>query len=969
MRRAALLAAAVAAAVALVASSLPAAASAFGFRPGAQGFSVVAREENGSIDHQAGSHPFALVTTLALEPGAPSPGEPGVTFSAGDLRSLRLDLPAGLIENPSAVVQCSLAEFKTPRVSPYETSLSGESCPERSQIGTVTVTSSYGGGGERTFGVFNLEPPPGAPAEIGFSAFGSPVVFIPAIRQAEGEYQISEQATDISQHVNISALKLTLWGTPWAVAHNYQRGNCLNEAEPENPWANTCSTGSRIEHPQLAYLTLPSACRRPLVFAATIESWQQPGASSRRIFSQFDEGESETLEGCGQIPFQPTAQAFVANPRASSPSGFDFDLDVGSEGLLSPKGLNPAAVRTAVVALPEGMTINPSVGAGLLGCSAAQYAAETAGSPPGAGCPNGSKIGDFTVQSPLFPETVEGSLYLATPFANPFGTLISIYLVAKAPNRGVLVKVAGKLDANPDTGSLVATFEDLPQLPYTNLKVHFREGQRSPLATPPLCGPFQTAISLTPWSAAGGRIDTASATPITSGPEGGACPSGTPGFAPTAQAGSINSQAGAYTPFYIHLTRGDTEQEITSYSTVLPPGLLGDIANIPYCSDAAIEAARHAGGFEEEEHPSCPAASEIGHTISGYGVGPALNFAPGGLYLAGPFHGSTFSIVAIDSATVGPFDLGTVVVRSAIDVDPQTAQVSIDSSGSDPIPHIIDGIPLHLRDIRVYISRNHFTVNPTSCAPFSVTSTLTGSGAGVGQPGLRSTATATAPYQAFGCGSLPFAPQLKLRLRGGTSRGQFPALRAEVVPRPGDANIGAAKVTLPASEFLEQRHIKTICTRPQFVAEKCPADSVYGSAQAFSPLLAQPLEGPVYLRSAPERKLPDLVADLHGGGLGLRIEVVGHIDSIHGGLRGTFEGIPDAPVSRFVLSLQGGKKGLLVNSEDTCAAPQHADARFIGQNDIASHTKPKLEVNCKGSKSKKKAKPKQKPKNGKGGKR
>jgi hypothetical protein len=947
----------------LLATAMPTvAAAAFGFRSGSEGFSVVPREENGSVDHQAGSHPYELVTTINLETGAGSPGEPGVPFSEGDLRSLRLDLPAGLIENPSAVSQCTIAEFQSPRVSPFESSLSGESCAERSQIGVATVTSSRGGGGRRTFGVFNLAPPPGAPSEIGFSPFGSPIVFVPEIRQAEGEYRISDLASNISQHVNISAIRLTLWGAPWVSAHNYQRGDCLNEAEPGTPWGNTCAAGPPLEYPPRAYLTLPSTCRQPMIFGGAIESWQQAGVVARRTFAQPEEGGGETLEGCGSITFEPKAQAFVANPRAASPSGFEFDLDVDSAGLLRPKRLNPAAVRTAVVALPEGMTINPSVGAGLIGCSPAQYAAETASSPPGAGCPSGSKIGVFTVQSPLFPDLVEGSIFLATPFTNQFGSLISIYLVAKAPDRGVLVKVAGKLDADPATGSLVATFDDLPQLPYTNLNVHFREGQRSPLATPALCGPFRTQISLTPWSAVGAELQSSSATPITSGPEGTACPGGTPGFAPQAQAGSINPEAGAYTPFYIHLTRNDTEQEITSYSTVLPPGLLGDIAGIPYCSDEAIEAARHAGGFEEEAHPSCPAASEVGHTISGYGVGPALDFAPGGLYLAGPFHGSTFSIVAIDSATVGPFDLGTVVVRSAIDVDPQSSQVSVDSAGSDPIPHIIDGIPIHLRDVRVYISRGHFTVNPTSCAPFSVVSTLTGSGADVGQPGLRSTATAPAPYQAFGCGSLPFAPRLKLRLRGGTRRGQFPSLRAEVRPRPGDANIGAAKVALPASEFLEQRHIKTICTRPQFAAETCPAASVYGSAQAFSPLLAQPLQGPVYLRAAPERKLPDLVADLHGGGLGLRVEVVGHVDSIHGGLRGTFEGIPDAPVSRFVLNLKGGKQGLLVNSEDTCAAPRRADARFTGQNNVVSHVRPRLEVNCKQSGKKTK-------KQGKGGRR
>jgi hypothetical protein len=932
------------AAVLLVGLAPPAASAAFDFRAGSDGFSVEAREENGSIAHQAGSHPYQLTTTVNFNLGPESPGEPGVPFTDGDVRDLQLDLPPGLIENPSAVPQCSQALFHTPRSSPYESSLSGESCPDRTQIGIVSVRSSHGGGTERTFGLFNLEPPPGAASEIGFNPFGAPIVFIPRINQAGGEYQLSQQAHNIPQQINLNGLTITIWGAPWRLQHDFQRGDCLNEVDPGNPRALDCSTGSPDEFPSLAYLTLPSSCKRPLVFGASARSWQQPGTVRRQLFAQFPEGAPLTLEGCGAIRFEPTARALVANPRASSPSGFDFNLDIGSDGLLRPKRLNPAAVKKAVVALPPGMTINPSVGSGLLGCTTSQYAAETVFSPPGAGCPNGSKIGDFTVQSPLFPETVDGSLFLAAPFDNPYGTLIGIYLVAKAPQRGILVKVAGKLNADPADGSLVATFDNLPQLPYTNLRIHFREGQRSPLATPAVCGAFATAVDLTPWDDAGGTVTTDLPTPITSGVDGSACPVGTPAFRPQADSGSINSRAGAFTPFYLHLTRDDTEQEITSYSVVLPPGLTGEVAGIPYCSEAAIAAARDRGGFEEIANPSCPAASSVGHTITGYGVGPALNFAPGGLYLAGPFHGSTFSIVAIDAATVGPFDLGTVVVRSAIDVDPQTAQVSINSAGSDPIPHIIDGIPLHLRDIRVYISRNHFTVNPTSCEPFQVSSSLDGSGADFGSSADDVSAVATAPYQAFDCASLPFAPRLKLRLRGGTRRGDFPSLRAEVRPRPGDANIGAAKVTLPASAFLEQGHIETICTRPQFAREACPAASAYGTASAFSPLLAQPLEGPVYLRSAPDQPLPDLVADLHGGGLGLRIEVVGHIDSVHGGLRGTFEGIPDAPVSRFVLTLKGGRGGLLVNSENTCAAAHHASALFIGQNQLGIRTKPKLEI-------------------------
>jgi hypothetical protein len=954
VRRSLVLATGVLLAASLLAAVPGAAAAAFGLRPGSEGFSVSAREEDGTVDHQAGSHPYRLTTTVNFNLAGEAPGEPGVPFSDGDVRELRLDLPPGLIENPAAVPQCTLGQFHTARSSPFETSRSGESCPDSTQIGVATVTSSDPGG-PRTFGIFNLQPPPGAPSEIGFNPYGSPITFIPEIREAEGLFQLSQRAQGIPQQVDVSGLRITLWGAPWSASHNLERGNCLNEAEPAAPWAISCGPGTAGS--PAAYLTLPSTCSDPLVYGVTATSWQAAGPVERRQFTRFDEGEPTHLEGCAAVGFAPAASALVADPRASSPSGFDFDLDVGSEGLLQPKAINPAAVRRAVVSLPEGMTINPSVGAGLLGCTAAQYATETATSSPGAGCPNGSKIGDFTVQTPLLERTLEGSLFLAAPFENPFGSLIAIYLIAKAPERGVMVKVAGKLEADPGSGSLIATFDDLPQLPYTQLHVQFREGQRSPLATPAVCGAFSTGISLAAWNAAAAEVRTSSPTPITSGSEGRPCPQGTPAFAPGAQAGSLNSQAGAFSPFYIHLSRSDTEQEITSYSTVLPPGLTGDIAGIPYCSDAAIEAARRRGGFEEAARPSCPADTEIGHTVSGYGVGPALEYQPGGLYLAGPFHGSTLSIVAIDSATVGPFDLGTIVVRSAIDVDPQTAQVSIDSAGSDRIPHIIDGIPIHLRDIRVYISRSHFTDNPTSCRPFSVESRLTGSGASFADAADDTTANVGSPYQAFGCASLPFKPHLALRLRGGTRRGNFPSLRAELRPRAGDANISAAKVSLPASEFLEQRHIKTICKLPQFAAEACPATSVYGSAQAFSPLLAQPLQGPVYLRAAPDRELPDLVADLHGGGLGLRIEVVGHIDSVHGGLRATFETVPDAPVSRFVMNLEGGKRGLLVNAEDLCSGTRFADARFVGHNNVGVRLRPKLEVACK------------KQANGKGGKR
>jgi hypothetical protein len=933
--------------LAMSAFSAPAASAEFGLLPGSEGFSAAPSAEGGSADRQAGSHPQDLRTDINFNLGAELPGEPGVPVTDGDLKDLELELPPGLFENPAAVAQCSQAKFHTPRgVTPFEASLSGESCPDKSQIGTVELRSSYGGGEARTFGVFNLDPPPGAPSELGFNAYGAPVVFIPVVRQADGEYGITLVARNVPQVVDIYGLSLDIWGTPWAIAHNSQRGNCLNEAEPGFGWAK-CSVGPPKVNPAIAYLTLPTYCGGSLPFGLRATSWQEPANAISRSF------DAPGLEECEGLRFEPVASGVVTNPRASSPSGFDFKLNVNNEGFLLPQFRAPSPVKKAIVTLPEGMTINPSVGAGLSACYPAQYQAESVSSPAGQGCPNGSKIGEFTVHTPLFEEAIEGSLFLAAPYENPFGSLIAVYLIAKAPQRGILVKVAGKLEGDVTSGTLTASFDNLPQLPYTDLRVHFREGQRSPLATPGVCGSFSTLMDLTPWNSSK-ALHSASPFAVGSGSEGGPCPAGTPGFQPEAKGGTLNSNAGSYTPFYLHLTRKDTEQEITSYSAVLPPGLTGKIAGIPYCPEADIAAAKQNSGFAETEHPSCPAASEIGHTIAGYGLGPVLTYAPGKLYLAGPFHGSTFSVVAIDSATVGPFDLGVVIVRSAIKVDPQTAQVSIDSQGSDPIPHIIDGIPIHLRDIRVYISKPGLTLNPTSCEPSTLASVMKGSGALFGDPSDDQSAQATAPFQAFNCGALEFKPRISLRLRGGTKRGDYPALRVEVKPRKGDANIAQAQVALPPSEFLAQNHIDTICTKAQFAREACPGGSVYGHARAFTPLLDKPLEGNVYLRSS-TGLLPDMVIALREREKGISIDLIGKIDSFHGGLRGTFNVIPDAPVTKFVMKLRGGKHGPIQNSEDVCSATGKATLRFLAHNGLGVKGHLGLTVPCGGQRHKGKA--------------
>ncbi len=908
--------------------ALPAAAQAsFGIAE----FDAGARAQGGAGATEAGSHPVSLDIDVELEHNG--------AFAEGDLRDLSVELPPGLLENPTATPVCKQTDFLTPRESPWEASLSGESCPDRTQIGTIAITSSYGGGETRTFGLFNLTPPPGAPSELAANAYGVPLIFVPRVRQAEGDYGFTLRTANVPQLLSITALHLSIWGTPWSLLHNDQRGNCLNEAEPSFGWAK-CSVGRPADPDSSprAYLTLPTSCDSPLEFVAHATSWQ--GGGAERVV------QTPTLQGCDTLAFEPQAQAALINPRASSPSGYRFEINVDTTGVTAPARRAPAPVRNAVVQLPEGVTVNPAVGAGLGVCTRAQYEAEIPTSAPGAGCPNQSKIGDFTVTSPLVAGGFEGSIFLAAPFQNPSGGLLAVYLVARNAERGFVVKVAGGLSADPATGRLTATFDRLPQLPYSLLVISFREGQRSPLATPPACGTYSTEAALTSWADPGLAHDFSLPLQIGAGVAGGPCPDGAPPFAPGVAGGSLNSQAGAYSPFYLHLTRHDGEAEITSYSATFPPGLLGKLAGIPHCPDAAIAAAAARSGVVESEHPSCPEASRIGRTYSGYGVGPVLNYAPGNLYLAGPYHGSQVSVVAIDSALVGPFDLGTIVIRSAIRIDAATAQARIDSSGSDPIPHILDGIPIHLRDVRIYIDRPEFTVNPTSCDAEALTSTLTGSAAALGLGGGELIGSSSARFQAFDCGALGFQPRISARMRGPFRRAQRPSLRFVVRPRPGDASIGAATVTLPPTVFLNQAHLRGVCTRPQLAADSCPDNSAYGEGAAYTPLLDQPLRGKAYL-VASDNLLPDLVFALRGEGFA--VNLAGRIDAARGGrLRATYATVPDAPVAKFVATMYGGRRGILENGDNLCVAHGAVVTRLLAHSNRGWITRPPLRASCRG---------------------
>ncbi len=938
----------------------------FGFLPGEAGFAAHVYADGGEAATVAGSHPYQLSFQIGVNEAGEFEDQPGAVFPDGDLRHLRIEVPSGLILNPQVTPVCTQERFHTPRSSPFEASRSGEDCPTSSQVGTVTASSSAR---EMTFGLFNLQAPPGAAAELGFAPFGSPLTLDVELQaNPDGTYTLVLNADEISQTLDLHGLTLNLWGTPWGASHDGQRGDCLNEAEPTFPWAK-CSVGSPLEFPPAAYLSLPPKCEGTLSFNATASSWQQPGQASASALNRTKAGQPAQTH-CDYLQFNPEGVGHLDNTKASAPSGFVFRLNVNHDRLTDPSLANATPPRSVTVRLPESTTLNPSVGAGLGVCTPEEFARESAFNGQGAGCPNNAKIGTLTVHTPIFNSQFEGDLlkgavYLAKPddpatappgTENPFDALISIYLLAKSPQRGVMVKLAGELVPGPNDGTLTAVFDTLPQLPYTELEVAFRSGQRSFLITPPHCGYTPTEIVAQPYGSAP-TYDELSYTLIKTGVDGGPCPTGTPPFAPEVRAGAVNSNVNAFTPYFVHISRQDTEQELTSYSLTLPKGVTGKLAGVAKCSDAVIEVAKAKRGFVEASNPSCPASSLVGHTLTGYGVGSALTYAEGRIYLAGPYHGAPLSLVTINPATVGPFDLGTIVIRSAFQVDQHTAQLRLDAAASDPIPHIRDGVVLHLKEIRIYADRPQFTHNPSSCEASQLSSRLTGSGASFENPADDSVASPSSFFQLLNCRILGFQPRLGVRLRGGTERGAYPQLRVNFAARgPNDSNLKEIAVVIPRQQFLAQEHIRGICTKPAFAREQCPKDSVYGSAVARTPLLDEPLRGNVYLRSS-NAAIPDLVADLHSGDI--RIVLEGHIGpGKKGGIRAFFSDLPDEPVERFTMTLSGGKRGLLVNSADICKVPPVSNVKAVAQNNIGAVFTSKLRGQC--SKSKKTAGGKQK---------
>jgi hypothetical protein len=900
---------------------------------------------------QAGAHPTEFVASLdfntATEPiptaGPLSPIEPP--------RDSSVSLPPGLIGNPTSLATCTATELaNSESITPLSL------CPPASQLGTVVVHTNnlppapHARPSARSIfnlPLFNLEPPPGVAARFGFNIVGTVVVLDSSVRSA-GDYGLTTGSRLIPQPVGLVGASFHFWGDPADPSHDLERACPGSEAPLTSPSSHHCPSEAVKS---VAFFRTPTSCTEPGVGVATTavaDSWVNPGVFSKATslshlnpgypYAPSEWGDAQGFNECSEEPFTPSlAAAPPSGAPAAKPTSFSFDLQMPQKGLEEPEAISESDLRKAVVTLPQGVRVNPSSADGLGSCSPAQIGLTT---PVGdehphftndaGNCPEDSKLGNLQITTPLLDHQVPGEVYLAQQGQNPFGSLLALYLIAHDAQSGVNIKQAIKVGLDPGTGQLSTTVEEIPQLPFTNLHIELKSGPRAALIAPS-CGTYATKSEFTGWS--GKVVHDEASFKVDQG-----CSPG--GFDPRLSAGTKNPLAGTYSPFSLRLTREDGTQELGGLTATLPPGITAKFAGIPYCPDAALASLPKEAGGEallgsgaaQIASPSCSPASQLGTVTVGAGAGPTPFYTDKGrAYLAGPYKGAPLSIAVIAPAVAGPFDLGSVLVRNALYVDPATAQ---GKTVSDPFPTALHGIPLDLRDVRVDLSRPGFTLNPTSCEPKSVDASITSS--------AGATANRSQHFQAAACDRLAFKPKLSLRLKGGTKRGGHPALTATLTMPPGGANIAKVITALPHSEFLDQSHIGTVCTRVQFAADQCPAASVYGHARAITPLFAQPLEGPVYLRSS-NHKLPDLVMALHGQ---VDVDPAARIDSVNGGIRASFEAVPDAPLTKVVLSMAGGKKGLLQNSTNLCARPHRASAAFDAQNGKVSDLEPTLKVKC-----------------------
>jgi hypothetical protein len=927
-------------------------------RFGVEGYEVAPEEEGGATDTQAGSHPFQLTTTIAfnqkLEAGSEEASSQVLPQPVALTKDLHFLLPPGLIGNPTPFPECSLGDFLAhgPFGGPQE-----NLCPPQTVVGVATVTidepvsihlSTFEGP------LFVLEPSVGEPARFGFIAFNTPVYLDTAVRTG-GDYGVTVDVNNIPQAAGLLSSEVTFWGVPGDSRHDQQRGwGCLEEDQgvPANSRL-PCSSLDAHSPPPL--IELPTSCTGPLQTSVEADSWAVPGA----FLSSPATALMPALDGCNRLPFEPSIGVTPDGQAGSTPTGLGVKVKVPQSVSLDPEGLGEADVKNTTVALPTGVAINPAGGDGLQACSEEGIALHSAEPPT---CAEGSKIATVTIKTPLLPNPLEGSAYLAEQNANPFGSLVAVYVFAEDPISGSRVKLAGEVVPNPVTGQLVSTFKNTPQLPFETFEIHFFGGDRAPLATPARCGAYTTNAAIEPWTETG-EVGSSSTFDITNGPasfsepQGRPCPGASLPFDPSLTGGATNVNAGSFSPFTLTLTRKDGEQNLQSVEAHLPPGLSGILSNINLCHEPQANLGE------------CPPGSLIGETIVAVGVGgDPFTVGGGKFYLTGPYNGSgecamgtpgcaPFGITFEVPAKAGPFDLkrntqnpagedvcDCVIVRGKIEINPTTSAITItsDPPGSPyAIPTSIEGIPLEIQHVNAITTRGNFQFNPTNCNKMEVTGTIHSS---------EDTAyTIGVPFQVTNCAVLKFAPKLSVSTSAKPSRANGESLNVKLTypnaPFGSQANVAKAKVELPKQLPSRLTTLQKACPAATFEANpaKCPPASIVGHAKAITPVTPVPLEGPAYFVSHGGEAFPSLVLVLQG--YGVTIDLVGSTFINKAGITSsTFKTVPDQPVGSFELTLPQGPYSALAAHGNLCKDKLTMPTEFVAQNGAEIHETTKISV-------------------------
>ncbi len=917
------------------------------------GYTLRPEEEGGGTDTQAGSHPFQLTTTLDLNQTLEENPQAGPTQSAPALpKNLQFNLPPGLIGDPRAVTPCPTVDFLA--ISEAATN----ACRPQSAVGVVVVTldePAHFGDITRAVPLWNLEPARGEPARFGFEALKVPVVLDTSLRSS-GDYGVTVSVSDAPQAAQILSSEVTIWGSPGEPSHDQSRGwACLlggvyfNHEVPCQPPSERSTT---------AFLTLPTACSGALFSSVEGQSWPVKGLAGEagQMFSlQGDSTQDELhgFDGCERLPFSPSlvvepieedGETSIPQHAASAPAGLDVDVITPQQSTLEPGMLGEADIKSTSVTLPLGVQLSPSAANGLEACSEQQIGFEgSVGEDPfspaapaplrfsdePAGCPGASQVGSVRIRTPLLENELQGAVYLASPAPlgepakNPFNALLVLYIVAEDPASGIRVKLAGETKLSESTGQLTTTFLDTPQVPFEELKLHLFGGPRAPVSTPPLCGTYPTMARFGSWSGTGLETSALAAQfAITSGPEGTPCVGAQP-FVPSIKGGSTSLQAGAFTDFSLQVTRPGADQELAGVTVHLPVGNAAILASVTPCPEPQASLG------------TCGPQSEIGQATASAGLGPDPYTITGGrVYITGPYAGAPFGLSIVTPAVAGPFDLGNVVVRSAISIDPHTAAVTITTG----LPTIVQGvgraptgIPLQLRQVYVTVDRPGFEFNPTSCNPMQIEAVLAGA--------EGAAASAASPFQVANCASLPFKPRLTASTKGQASKADGANFDVKVESKGlGQANIAKVRLQLPKALPARLTTLQKACTEKAFAANpaSCPEGSVIGQATIHTPVLRSPLTGPAYLVSHGGAAFPDVEFVLQGEGITLVLD--GKTQIKKQVTYSKFESAPDAPFTVFETVLPAGPHSALTTNLpekakfNLCSSSLSMPTEIVGQN-------------------------------------